>query len=466
MKLTKKIFSILFEDFHWKLVALIAASLIWFVGMNMSDPFQNQIVPVRLQLDNFEIMARDGVMVLNEDALREINVSVQARGLRSDMNKLNAAMGDPERFSEFITVSVDFRAIDTDAVVSANGHSAQTLRISPNLQSGFEHLSVNPSQIDVALDIAQRQLLNVQVVQKGDVPPGFELQHIRLGNEHVTVRGSRSDLRTIALVQANVDITGVHEDAEIAVSFEVIDANGNDMTERVRLNVTETTAFVRVWQIRQAEIFIDAVGAPATGFAVAEISGEPDSVEIVGPVNMLDEIENIRAEINLNGANGNIRRVFNIEDYLPEEISLRRDEIFEMNIFARIEPIETRTFTIPRGNVRSRGVVGLYQLINNTSIRATISGPRSVIANLSASEIISEFDLRGLEIGVHTVPLSIELPHGLELVGAQPTLMVQIYEPEEITNNGENPRDETENEETENETETEEETGEQENDDE
>jgi YbbR domain-containing protein len=402
----------------------------------MSDPFLSVIVSPRLQLENLEVMTHEGIMVLNGDDLREINVSVLVRGQRSDMNALRAAMADPERLAAFLEVSVDFRAVNVEDVFYADGISTQYLRISPNLQSGFEHLSINPPHIEIQLDVAQRQSFPVQTVQHGDVPPGFELQHIRLRNETVTIRGARTELQQIAQVRANVDITGVHGDVEQTIQLEVFDANGENMTGRVYPNVVETTASVRVWPVRQAEIRLRGTGSPAAGFAVAGISGEITTVEVVGSAEILEEFENIRAEIDLTGASTNIIQTLNIADWLPEGVYLRQNETSEMVVTARIEPIEERTLTIPHGNIRSRGVVGLYQLVNeNAPIRITVSGPRSLIEALDATEILPEFDLRRLPIGVHTVPLMVELPAQLTLVGTPPTLLVQIHEPA-ITENG------------------------------
>lgn len=429
MNLLKKFFSMLFEDLHWKLLALFAAVIIWFVGMNMSDPHQNQSVSARLQLNNIEIMARDGIKVLNEDELRDINVLVLVRALRSDMEILRASLADPERFARIIEVSMDFRAVDSDAVKYADGVSVQRLRISPNLQLGFEHLSISPAYIYVYLDTVAQQSFFVQMVQHGEVPPGFELQYIRPGNERVTITGARTDLQNISLVQAHVDITGLHDDVELAVPLVVLDRYGEDMTERVQLSVVSTPVSVRVWQIRQADIIVQGTGLPAQGFAVAGISYELRTAQVVGSAEDLEEFESITAKVDLARARTNITQVLTISDWLPEGVSLRQGEPYEMSVTIRIEPIEERTFVVPRGNVRSRGVVGLYQIVDdNAPIRVTISGPRSLIAALNETETELEFDLRTLPIGVHTVPLMVELPEGLTLVGAPPTLLVQIHE--------------------------------------
>lgn len=431
MQIIKGIFSLLFSDFHWKLLSLAVASVIWFFGMNMSNPFLNQTVSSRLQLDSIGIMAREGIVVLNEEALRDINVPVLVRAQRSDMNKLSAAMVDAELLADFVTVGVDFRGIDSEAVVAADGISSQVLRIAANMQAGFEHISINPAYIEVFLDIAVRDVFSVDIIQHGDVPPGFELQDIRLSNTHVTIRGPRSEVVKIDHVQANVDITGVHDDAEFNnVPFRVIDHHGNEMTESVNLNVTETTAFVRVWQVRTVPVVTVGVGSTAAGFAAAGISGGSDTIEVVGSDEALAQLRDIRVEVNLAGASSNIVETIDLNDWLPDGVYLRYGEYYSMDVIARIQPIQERVFTVPHENLRSRGVAVLYQLVDdNAPIRITISGPLSLIERLNAEDIEPEFDLRRLPIGVHTVPLTVDLPAGLTLVGRPPTLTLQIHEP-------------------------------------
>ncbi|MCL2225145.1 MAG: CdaR family protein [Defluviitaleaceae bacterium] len=435
----KKLTKAVFDDLQWMLLALAAATVIWFIGMNMSDPYQNQTVPSqRLRLDNLGIMAREGIVVLNYDALREMDVAVTVRARRSDMDGLRTAMTD----AGIIGISVDFRAVDSDAVLRGYGISAQRLRISPNLPAGFEHLSITPPYVDVYLDNFTQQTHSVQVIQEGEVFPGFELQHIRLGNERVTISGPHTYVGMVGKVQASVDITGIHDDAELPVQIAVLDVFGYEMTERVNLSVTETTAAVRVWQARPVDIIVRGVGTLASGFAPAGYDSDGISVEIVGAAETLDAISQIYVEIDLTGERENTTRTIFPADWLPEGVSLRQGEITEFEVTAIIEPIDIRTFTVPHGNIRSRGVVGLYQLVDtNAAIRVTVSGPRSMIAALDATQIEPEFDLRGRAIGVHNVPLVIGLPDGLSVVGHPPSLLVQIHEPA-IAANGEDEEEE------------------------
>ncbi|MCL1845531.1 MAG: CdaR family protein [Defluviitaleaceae bacterium] len=447
MKVLKKIYSVVFDDFHWKLLALIAASVIWFVGMHNIDPYRTSLVQSRLQLINLEIMTREGVIVLNEDALRDLNVNVLVRGVRSDIEIMEAAVAaDAERLADFVAMSVDFRAIEGAVVAAAGGVSTQTLYILPNLlQPGLEHISFNPASVEVILDTVQERNLSVNIIQIGEASPGFELQHIRLNNETIRVRGARTDVQAVSRVEAIVDITGVHEEVEQTVEFLVLDAYGSDITDRVQLNIVETTATIRVWQVQRADIILRGEGTIAPGFAVAGISGDVQGVEVVGSAEALYDFDTIFAEIDLTGANANITQEILIADWLPDGVYLKQDEPPAFYATARIEPIEQRVFSVPHGNIRTRGVVGLYQLVDEVPLFITASGPHSLIAALDVAEILPEFDLRGLPIGVHTVELIVELPVGLSLVGSPPTLLVQIHEPaspEEdengVENDGEN----------------------------
>ena len=429
----KKVFSLIFDDFQWKLISLVLAALIWFVGMNMSNPPQNLSVSPRLQLANIEIMSRDNIIVLNEDALRDINVSVVVRAPRSDMDILRAAQSDPDRFSEIVEASVDFRAISTSTIRAADGYIVQSLRISPNLAHGFEHLSITPAYVDVYLDVLESRAVPVAIIQDGELPPGFVQQELTLAlgnNDMVTVRGARSDIRNISQIRTYVDISGAFGDMQIPVPLVVLDRDGNDMTDRVHLSASETVANLRVYRYRSFDVVINPVGTPAHGFALSGIDFEATSVELVGRADVLDELEAIVAEVNLQGVAGTLRLMVDIEAALPPGVQLRQDEASSVEIVARIERIQEREFTIPRENVRSRGGVSLYQHVDeHVPIRINISGPQSLISALNESTMALDFDLRGLAPGVHTIPLEVELPRGLHIVGTPPSLRVQIHPP-------------------------------------
>ncbi|MCL2386138.1 MAG: CdaR family protein [Defluviitaleaceae bacterium] len=430
MRILKKIYSMLFEDLHWKLLSLAAAVVIWVVGMNMSNPYQNEAVVARLQLANLEVMARDRIVVLNEDELSDLNVTLTVRAPRSEMDRLRTTMlANPELFANMIEVSVDFRAVDSSVAQLADGISTQRLRVSPNLELGFEHLTINPPYIDVYLDTIALQTFPVEIVPQGVVSPGFELQQLQSSVMNVNATGSRTDIRRIGEVRATVDISGVHGDVVQTIPLQIFDVHGEDMTDRISLNISEVSINISVLQTQQVDVAVRWTGSPASGFALAGILGSVTSVEVVGSPSTLEEIDAIVAEINIAGANANFTHVIEIADLLPEGVTLRQGEITTMYATARIEPIESRDFVVPRDNISRRGLVELYQIVNdNVPIRVSVSGPRSMINALNPANIGLELDLRTLEMGVHAVPLTVVLPTGFNLSGPPPTLLVQIHE--------------------------------------
>ena len=64
-----KFFSFFSTDIHWKLIALFLAFLLWIVGSNVNNPHENGSINARLNVANFELLANEGIVLLNEDAL-------------------------------------------------------------------------------------------------------------------------------------------------------------------------------------------------------------------------------------------------------------------------------------------------------------------------------------------------------------------------------------------------------------
>ncbi|MCL2841574.1 MAG: CdaR family protein [Defluviitaleaceae bacterium] len=425
----RQFFSWLFSDIHWKILSLLVALVLWFVGMNISDPYQNIHVTPRLQLDNIEILSHERIMVINEYALREMNIQVVVRGLRSDIDRLRGAT--PAQLAQILEVSIDFRTVDFDEVHETEGILTLPLRVSSNfLAAGFEHVSINPPEIEVQLDAISMENQQVVIVKQGTTSLNFEVQPISLANSRATMTGPRSILETVDSIRAHVDVTGIHGEEDVPVQLRVFDIYENDITNQIRLSVTETTATVRVWPMHQMDIRVRGVGSLASGTAVARVETIPTVARVVGTEDMLYQHEYILVEVDWAGASEDTVFRVDLTDSLPYGLYLYGDDSPEIDIYVTIEPIDTRTFNIPRGEVRTWGATALHEIIGQGSqILVSVSGPRSVISNMTAANVGLGLDLRGLPIGIHTVPLLVTLPSDVWLTTVAPVMMVQIHAP-------------------------------------
>jgi len=426
-----KFLSFFYTDIHWKLLALFLAFLLWFVGHNLNNPPQNSLFNLPLQFQNMEILTSEGLVLVNEDAL-DIHIQVGVRAPRRDLDELSDASAAEQL--RMVVPSVDFRAVNIEAVRDSDGPVTVRLAVSVNLDARYEHFSINPSFIEIELDVISRDVHTVNINVLNEVAPGFELGQIRLANNNVAVTGSRTMLRDVSNVSVDVDVLGVHSDAEIPVPLVVLNHAGEDITEYLQLSVRETIATVPVRPVHELEIRVRGIGDVAAGFALAsEIRVEPSAISVTGLPERLQELEYMYIEVDLNSANADFELDANVLDWLPDGILLSTWETEQVTMYVYIEPIEIRAFFVPSDNVRIRGIAALYEILSgNATIRVDVSGPRTLISTLNNTQIGLELDLRNLPIGVHNVTLSVSLPEGMTRAFGAPSLQVQIHEPAAI----------------------------------
>ena len=425
----KSIFSIIFYDFKWKALSVLAALILWLVGLNISDPSQNILVTAGLRLDNMGILSHEGLILLNEDALREHNIQVGVRGIRSYVDVIRAAT--PAQLAQILEVSIDFRAVDVDAVLAADGVVVLPLRVSTNfLTAGYEHVSISDNYIYVHLDEEARVNLPVTVVEQGTTSLNFDVQPVILTNSRATVIGPRSVLQTVESIRVHVDVTGIHGEEDVIVQLLVFDEDENDITDQIQLSVTETIATVRVWPVEPMPISVRGVGTLAHGFAISGHEPLPDRIRVVGAQEILDEHDHVLVEVDWSGASESLTIAVDVAEWLPSGIYLYHDEPEEINVNVTIEPIESRTFPVPRVEMRVWGVDALHEVLGYApNILVNISGSSSAIAAMTAANIGLGLDLRGLPVGTHSVPLAVTLPPGVFLTSSAPAVMVQIHAP-------------------------------------
>lgn len=428
----KRFFSFFYTDLHWKLLSLLLAFAIWVVGTNMNNLDVNDSFDLRLRLVNDEILANEGLVIVNPEVLA-IDVSVGVRATRREMEVLNDAT--PGRRAEMIVPSVDFRVVSLENVRNNDGPLTVRMYVGVNLYPGYEHFSITPRFVDIELDLITRQVFPVTIDVIGEVDSGVELRPIRLANSSVAITGSRTDVARINEdgVRVEVDIRGINFDIDMEnLPLVVYDRDGNDVTNTFHLSVEETTAFVSVWPIETVDIRVDVTGDVAIGFALESENYviEPDTIEVIAPASILKNLEYISVVVDLTDRAYSFTEEIDIREWLTDGVFLRSGVDYMIAVSVNIEPVDRWTFVIPSDDVRTRGFSVSYDILSEMPIiRIEVYGPRALLAEHSAADIMLEIDLRNLAVGTHMVPIRVVLPPGLYLAQPAPSLHVQINEP-------------------------------------
>ena len=421
----KKLTSFFFTDIHWKIFSLFLAFLLWLIGSNFSNPLENTSINIQLETHNAEILANAGLVLLNPDALDEL-ITVGVRAERRDLEALMEAGAAVQ--SSMVVPSVDFRAINTTAILEGDDPATVKLPISVNLYESLQHFSIAPRFVELEIDVLAHESFPVQVEILNEVAPTFERRPERVSTARVNVSGPRSYVERVDRVQVSIDVLGLYSDRDIEAPLVVLCQNGYDITAHLELSAREITVTIPVWPVEAVEIEVQSTGAVATGFAVAYYMTWPTRIEVTATPERLQGLEYLLVEVDLNNANATFTKTASV--VLPDGVHLRSGESDNITVEIVIEPIERRRFSVPRDNVRILGMDANYDVLTALQfISVDVSGPRSAIAELTASEIGLELDLRRLPIGTHSVVLGVELPEGITLIQPSPRMQIQINDP-------------------------------------
>jgi len=169
----------------------------------------------------------------------------------------------------------------------------------------------------------------------------------------------------------------------------------------------------------------------ASGFIVSEIQPSVMTIDVVGLAERLDEIEYIEVPIDIQGLRESTTMPVDTASILPEGLALSRNAPTEITLTVDVEPIQVRTFFVPRRDASFLEYGATYTTISDPpNIRVVVSGPQSIVNGMTANALDIVFDLRNLPVGIHWVPLTVRnLPPGVSLVEPAQTLHVQIYAP-------------------------------------
>jgi len=421
--MTKKILSFFYEDLQWKLISLGLAFVIWLVAMNWHDPLENDSFTRELQIMHLEILARDELVLTNEQDILETAINMGVRSNRSSF----ATVTDTD-----FSVYLDMRSVDSALAQAADEPITMMLPVSFNLQPGFERQYLTPSMVEVRLDRRVSQSFALEIERVGQVADGLEIRSQSPANPMIVVTGARELINTIDRVVVEIDLSNLDESVNAPII--VLDSHGVDITSQViTLSQNETTIFIEILAVKTVELRVATEGTMASGFAISGVLEASElTVDIVGTPLQLEDIEYIEVLFDLEGLSESTERTIRLQDFLPPNgVELSHDTPREVTIAANVEPIQQRTLFVPWRDVAGYSPGALFDEINPpSSVRIVVSGAQSVVGAMTASQLRVTYDLRNLPAGVHWISLNVgNLPAGVSLVEAPQQIQMQIFEP-------------------------------------
>ncbi|MBQ8698641.1 MAG: hypothetical protein IJ521_06550 [Schwartzia sp.] len=256
-----------------KLVALLAAFVLWVFVMNDQNPAMERGFSVPMMALNPPGEAR---ITQSDD-----EVLVRLRAPRSVIAATNAS---------------EIKAFADLAGLEPGTHPVHVQTVIPQ---GLEVVSVSPETVTFVIDPIIQKRMPIRLVRTGAPPPGRTVARIEPDTRMVTIVGPQSVINTVSEVVGEVAVPSeASGDVDVDVSLYPTNEEG-DALETVRVVpklISAHVSFARSLSRKVVDVKPNIEGSVPSGYTLADIRVEPARIELAGVSSLLDSMTAISTE--------------------------------------------------------------------------------------------------------------------------------------------------------------------------
>lgn len=389
-----------------KIIALVFSAFLWLIVVNLDNPVSSRTfadIPVTIVNDDIITSAGDVYQVVGDQT---VSVVVYAnREVRQHLS------------SDDIVATADIKEMDT-----STGLVPVSISI-PDYSGQYESAEAVPRNLQIQREKSGRKVLALTADTTGIPRDGYVIGEMTVHPENVTITGPESVLDQIEKAVAVVDVEGISADAEKTADLKLYDANENIVGQNQlenNLGDDGLTVSIEVLKEKSVPVTAEVSGTPAEGYQYTGCTTEPESVQICGKSDVIDDVEQIMipsSAINIDGAQSPVEKTVNIASYLPEGVSLVGAGTGNITVTAVIEQDGTRTIDFLVSSIIMNNLSEDLQVSYEpgAEISLTFLGDQDRLDVLDISNAVS-VDLGAYtKPGTYNVPVSVDLPEGITL---------------------------------------------------
>lgn len=408
----------LMNKFTLKILSLAIAVLIWLIVRNVQDPVIVQTfydIPVTLVNESYLSNNMKIPLLIDGDDTVKVRIKAEESVIK-------------ELKKEDIVAQADMTQIYMDATpkmvpveVTCKGIADDNITVTPrNIQVDIEN------QTSVEKTIA---------VNTGDTTPDkdYEVGSLQANPEKVTISGPESIINKIDKVVAKIDVTGMKEsNVELDSELKIYDKNQDELSEKqlsylnlagVQDNKIKIQA--QFWKVQKnVKIGSEYSGSPQYGYEVDSVSVVPETLSLAGTDEALQKLAvegntlTIPASyIDVSGKDSDFDVKVDISELLPENMKLARDINSTVIATGKILPYNSRDYEVSPTQIKVENKPeNMNYKFEPDKIVARIKAKEEDLDNLKTDDIQMKIDLKDAKAGENTLPVTVTLPEGYELV--------------------------------------------------
>ena len=248
----------------------------------------------------------------------------------------------------------------------------------------------NTNSLTIAINIEDMVEKSMSITSNINVTPktGYFATKPNINPEEVKISGAESIVEKVSKLIVTDKKEDIHEDISGNYEIKPVDENGNEV---LGVNLSEKFAkvIIKVSKGKSVNINIPTTGQLPNGVKLKSIDSSRNSVELLGPKEILDTIDVVNTNsIDLSTITGN--KDIDLSVILPEGVSVAQGE---ENLTARVNVISmvTKEFSIKFSITGANE--GMKVLPSKENIKVTIKGYQDEIENVVEDNILATLDI-------------------------------------------------------------------------
>ena len=263
-----QIINIFRRNFLKKLIALIAAFIMWVFVMTDQDPAITGSYTVPLTISNapyeFIPLYSENTIKIETRAPRSYFVKYDANAFRVYANLENLGEGEHKITPQVV------------------------------MPQGFELIETFPKTIDVKLDPLIEQQMPIEIRTSGSIAQDSSIREILQSMDVVTIVGPKSYVEQAKKVYGNVNLSGNTSSFEMQIPMRAVDDKEN-IISGVRVVPSVVTVSVDIESGSKKKIVpVVPELTVASGWELTKINVEPAQIEITGAESVINSIVTLK----------------------------------------------------------------------------------------------------------------------------------------------------------------------------
>lgn len=394
-----------------KVLALAISILLWFVVMNIETPISKKtFTDIPVTLLHTEIVTNPGNTYRVAEESKTISVTVKAR--RDVLNKIKA---------EDIKAVADVMDLDTTT------RTLIPIQVTiPEYLTMYEEAVPSDRNLEITIEMATSKTFLINPISSGTPRDGYEIGELEADPKQIKISGPESVVNSIEKVVAEVDVSGLSKDTKLEAEMVLYNGAGIVIDSTLiehNLGEEGLSVKVKVLHTKDVPIHLDTSKvAPADGYVLEDITVQPETIEIIGSEEELEEVDAIEvpadaiAESNLTKT---VEKTIDITGYLPSWAKIK-EESAGAKILVKIAVTKTGTRTIeyPVSSISLLNVPKGYKVSYPSAgiIEISVRGSQEALDNFELEQGSVSLNLVTLkEAGTYTLPVQVTLGEGVEL---------------------------------------------------